>query len=72
MHSGRRSGGPTGFIFAIVGGAPLAIILGHVALVQIRRYGQDGAGLAVAGLVIGDLGLAFWLLMIVLIRTTLG
>lgn len=63
----------TSFIFAIVGGALLAIILGHVALVQIRRYGQEGGGLAVAGLVIGYLGLAFWLLIIiVLVRTTPG
>ncbi|GAA0935175.1 DUF4190 domain-containing protein [Virgisporangium aurantiacum] len=60
------------FIFAIMGGALVAIIVGHVALVQIRRYGQDGAGLAVTGLVIGYLGLAFWLVMIVLIRNTPG
>jgi hypothetical protein len=62
----------TSFIFAIAGGALLAVILGHVALVQIRRYGQDGTGLAVAGLVIGYLGSAFWLLMIALIWTTPG
>jgi len=51
---------------------PLAIIFGHVALVQIRRYGQDGAGLAVTGLVVGYISLAFWLLIIVLMETTPG
>jgi large-conductance mechanosensitive channel len=32
---------------------PLAIIFGHIALSQIRRNGEEGKGLAVAGLVIG-------------------
>jgi hypothetical protein len=32
---------------------PLAIIFGHIALSQIRRTGDEGRGLAVAGLVIG-------------------
>jgi Domain of unknown function (DUF4190) len=32
---------------------PLAIIFGHIALSQIRRNGDEGKGLAVAGLVIG-------------------
>jgi hypothetical protein len=32
---------------------PLAIIFGHMALSQIRRNGEEGKGLAVAGLVIG-------------------
>ena len=33
--------------------APLGIAFGHVALRQIKRTGDDGRGLAVAGLVIG-------------------
>ena len=61
----------TSFICALVGcsgiGAPLAIIFGHVALVQIRHYGQDGAGLAVTGLVVGYLSLAFWVLPIIVV-----
>jgi peptidyl-prolyl cis-trans isomerase B (cyclophilin B) len=32
--------------------APLGIVFGHVSLSQIRRTGEDGRGLAVAGLVI--------------------
>jgi hypothetical protein len=33
----------------------LGIVFGHVALVQINRSGEDGRGLAIAGLVIGYL-----------------
>lgn len=33
--------------------APLAILFGHLSLSQIKRSGEDGRGMAVAGLVIG-------------------
>ena len=33
--------------------APLGIVLGYLSLSQIRRSGEDGRGLAIAGLVIG-------------------
>lgn len=33
--------------------APLGIILGHIALAQIKRSGEGGAGLAKAALIIG-------------------
>lgn len=35
--------------------APLAILFGHLSLAQIRRSGEEGRGLAVAGLAIGYL-----------------
>lgn len=35
--------------------SPLAIVFGHVSLAQIRRSGEQGRGLAIAGLVIGYL-----------------
>jgi peptidyl-prolyl cis-trans isomerase B (cyclophilin B) len=35
--------------------APLGIIFGHISLSQIKRTGEEGHGLAVAGLVIGYL-----------------
>ena len=38
-------------------GSVLAIVLGHVALRQIRIRRQDGAGLAIGGIVLGWLGL---------------
>lgn len=36
-----------------------AIILGNVALHQIRRTGEDGKGLAIAGLALGMVGVMF-------------
>ena len=50
-------GGTNGFaiaalIFGILGGVLLSIIFGIVALVQIRKRGQGGRGLAIAGLVV--------------------
>jgi peptidyl-prolyl cis-trans isomerase B (cyclophilin B) len=35
--------------------APLGIIFGHIARAQIRRTGEAGSGLALAGLIIGYL-----------------
>ncbi len=35
--------------------APLGVIFGHVALSQIKKSGEEGRGLAIAGLVIGYL-----------------
>ena len=36
-----------------------AVVLGHVARHQIRRTGEQGAGLALAGLVLGWVGVGF-------------
>jgi hypothetical protein len=51
-----------------------AIITGHMAMAQIRRTGEDGQGLAIAGLVLGYvttvialLGVVFYLLFFVLV-----
>jgi hypothetical protein len=52
--------------------APVGIVLGHIAKRQIRQTGEQGAGLATAGLwagyIITGLGLlfvAFWIVVIV-------
>lgn len=50
------------FIFA-----PAAIIMGAIARKQIRRTGEDGMGLATAGLIIGIVFTALFALWIVLI-----
>jgi hypothetical protein len=42
-----------------------AIVLGHVAHRQIRQTGEDGAGLATAGLVLGWIGAAFTALVLI-------
>lgn len=46
--------------------APLGIIFGAIARSQIKRTGEDGAGLALAGIIIGSLiTLAFIIIVIV-------
>jgi hypothetical protein len=42
-----------------------AVVLGHVARHQIRRTGEQGAGLALAGLILGWIGVGFALLAVV-------
>jgi hypothetical protein len=44
-----------------------AIVCGHIALSQIKRTGERGHGLALAAVIIGYAGVAFWLLYIVFI-----
>jgi hypothetical protein len=43
-------------------GAVAAIITGHVALTQIKKSGESGRGLALAGTIIGYVTLALWVL----------
>ncbi len=45
--------------------APLGILFGHMSLSQIKRTGEEGRGLAVAGLVISYLVVAFTALIVV-------
>jgi hypothetical protein len=47
------------FLCPVVG-AVIAVTLGHVARGQIRRSGEGGAGLAMAGLILGYAHLAFF------------
>jgi peptidyl-prolyl cis-trans isomerase B (cyclophilin B) len=46
--------------------APLGIVFGHISLSQIKRSGEEGRGLAIAGLVIGYLITALTVLVVVL------
>ena len=41
--------------------APLGIVFGHIGLCQINRTGEGGSGLAIAGLILGYIGLAAWI-----------
>ena len=43
-------------------GAVAAIITGHVALTQIKKSGESGRGLALAGTIVGYATIAFWIL----------
>lgn len=53
-------------IVGILSGIP-AIILGHMARRQIRQTGEQGAGMAMAGLVLGYVGVALTVLLVVLL-----
>jgi hypothetical protein len=44
---------------------PAGIVLGHIALSQIRRSGEDGWALAVAGLVVGYVFTGLYIVAIV-------
>jgi hypothetical protein len=52
-------------IVPFFGGIP-AVILGHVARGQIKRTGERGDGVATAGLILGYMWLALWMLIILI------
>ncbi len=47
-------------------GALIAVITGHVSLAQIKRSGENGRGLAIAGVVVGYIHIAFWIIFVLL------
>lgn len=55
--------GVSTFFSAGLTGIP-AVILGHMARGEIRRTGEQGDGMAVAGLVLGWLSVAGWVLLL--------
>jgi hypothetical protein len=82
VAGGRTNGLAIASLVCSLGGlvtcisAPVGIVLGHIARRQIRESGEEGGGLATAGLVIGYvftalglLVLGFWVLTVVLFAT---
>ena len=70
-YSPPPSQGTNGFaiaalIFGIIGGALLGFIFGFIALSQTKRTGQNGRGMAIAGIVLSALWTIGILLLIVL------
>ena len=55
------------FVMLPVIGAVVAVITGHLARSQIRRTGEDGNGLAVAGLILGYIHLALGVIALLFI-----
>lgn len=53
-------------VLGIVGVSIVAIILGHVSLSQIKRTGEQGRGMALAGVILGYIGFAGTLLWIII------
>ncbi|GAA4623364.1 DUF4190 domain-containing protein [Cellulomonas oligotrophica] len=54
-------------VLGVLGFALLPVVLGHLALAQVRRTGERGAALAVVGLVLGYLTCALYALVAVLV-----
>ncbi len=54
----------SGFILFPFIGAVLGVIFGHIALKQIKASQEQGHGMAVAGLVMGYIQIALWVLFI--------
>ena len=52
---------------AIIGFNVIAVILGFIALSQIKKTGEQGKGLAIAGIVIGFVYLAFIILITIFV-----
>lgn len=50
-------------VLGICGFALIPVIMGHIALKQIRERGDGGAGLAIAGLILGYLALAGYVIV---------
>lgn len=50
----------------------VGVILGHVSLKQIKRTGETGRGMAVTGLVVGYIGIAGWILVMIGLVIMLG
>jgi len=52
--------------------APAGLVLGIMARKQIRQTGEDGDGLALAGIIVGGIATAFFALMIIFMIVALG
>jgi hypothetical protein len=59
--------GIAAFVLVPLVAGVVAVITGHVARGQIRRTGEDGNGLALAGLILGYLNLALAVLAILFV-----
>lgn len=53
-------------------GSILAVIFGHIALRRTRRNATAGSGLAIAGLVLGWIGVGTLILWIILLAAAAG
>lgn len=62
-------------VASLVGAGIIAVIFGHLALGQIKRTGENGRGMALAGLIIGYVGLVLlvaWIVVVVVFLTMSG
>ena len=48
-------------------GSVLALIFGYISLTQIRKRGEGGRGMAIAGIVLGWIGVALAFILLIII-----
>jgi hypothetical protein len=53
-------------VLSVVGLSLLGVILGHIALSQIKRTGEQGSVLALIGVILGYLGLLALIIFLVI------
>ncbi|SMQ58806.1 DUF4190 domain-containing protein [Agreia sp. VKM Ac-1783] len=58
-------------VLGVLGFAIVPVITGHIALAQIKRTGDDGRGITIAGLVLGYIALAGYVFAALLFFGTL-
>ncbi len=51
-------------------GSILAVVFGYVARSQIRRSGDGGGGMAIAGIVLGWIGVGILVVLIILVAAS--
>ncbi|QLD12938.1 DUF4190 domain-containing protein [Microbacterium oleivorans] len=62
-----------GFIWILpIIGSIAGVIMGHISLSQIKRTGEKGRGMALAGLIVGYAGLALAVVGIILFASFIG
>jgi hypothetical protein len=59
-------------IFSLLGFSLVGVILGHVALGQISRSGEEGRGLSIAALIIGYVGMVVGIVVVIVYATFIG
>ena len=50
-------------VLSVVGLSLIGVILGHIALSQIKRSGEQGYVLALIGVILGYLGILIWIVV---------
>jgi hypothetical protein len=56
-----------GMVMVPIIGSIIGVVLGHMARKAIRERGEGGDGMAVAGLVVGYVGLGIWALLLLFV-----
>lgn len=59
-------------VISILGFNVIAIILGAIALNQIKKTGENGRGLALAGVIIGAISLVIGIILIIVVSVTVA